>query len=137
MTTKNKKKPNKRSLANLKPGGNLQHGAFRFLRTGEIPCEAKDIAAEAKQFEKLLNQQYRQPGNITLNIVQAVTIRQLVSNFIFSELLITHLWRQVARAGSKELGAVLVLSGWGDWLAASNRMGRLFRQLGRNLRDFR
>ena len=134
--TKRKKKPSAASLANLVPGGNLQHGACLFRRTGKIPAEHSDIAEEARRFEKDLNCEYCRRGNLVLNIIQAATIRQLVSNFVFSELLVTHLWRQVARAGSEGLGRVLASSASGDWIASSNRMVRLFRQLNRNLKDF-
>lgn len=133
---KKKRKSSTASLKNLVPGGNLQHGAFRFLRTGEIPAEHADIAAEAKQFEQDLNREYCRSGNTILNIVQAVPIRQLVSNFVFSELLITHLWQQVSRAGPDGIVAVMASSAFTDWLAAGNRMNRRFRQLRRNLKDF-
>ena len=134
---KKKCKSRARSLANLVPGGNLKYGAFRFLRTGEIPPEHADIAEEARRFEKDLNQYYCQPGNMILNIVQAVSIRQLVSGFVFSELLITHLWQQVNRAGPDGMGAALSLPGWMTWLAETNRIRRGFRELRRNLQDFR
>ena len=137
MPRKRNKKRSAASLKNLKPGANLRHGAFRFLRTGQIPVEHSDIAEEAKLFEKALNQEYCQSGNLILNTIQAVPIQQLVSDFVFSELLITYLWRQVGQAGSENIGAVLASSGWMTWLAASNRIRRLFRQLERNLRDFR
>ena len=133
---KRRKKKSAASLKNLKPGGNLRHGAFKFQRTGVIPPEHSDIAEEAKRFEKDLNFEYCQPGNMVLNIIQALPIRQLVSNFVFSELLITHLWQQVGRAGPDGMGDALVLPGWMTWLSASNRMRRGFRELRRNLRDF-
>ena len=135
---KKKKKRNGRapSLANLKPGGNLRHGAFRFLRTGRIPDEHQDIAEEAKKFEQDLKREYCQPGNMVLNIVQGVPIRQLISDFVFSELLITYLWHEVGRASPDDMGDVLILPGWMTWLSASNRMRRLFRELNRNLKDF-
>lgn len=134
---KRKKKRSAASLKNLVPGGNLRHGAFQFLRTGRIPPGHQDIAEEAERFEKDLKQEYCQPGNMILGIVQGVPIRQLVSNFVFSELLIMYLWRQVSQADSEKLGAVLALPGWMTWMSASNRMRRLFRQLRRNLHDFR
>lgn len=134
---KRRKKKSAASLANLKPGGNLRHGAFKFLRTGEIPPEHQDIAEEAKKFEQDLKREYFQTGNMILNIIQAVPIQQLISNFVFSELLIAHLWQQVSRAGPDGIGAVMASSAWSDWSAASNGMVRLFRQLKRNLRDFR
>ncbi len=136
MEKKKKKKSNKRSLANLVPGGNFRSGAYAFRRTGRIPAEHSDIAEEAGRFEKDLNREYCQPGNFILNRIQAVPIRRLVSENVFAELLITYLWRQVGQAGSEGLGQVLALSAWGDWSASSNRMVRLFRQLNRNLKDF-
>ena len=97
-----------------------------------------DIAAEARRFGDRLHKEYCVPGNFVLNQVQKVPIRQLVTEDVFSELLIRHLWAQVAQAGSDEkLEPVLTSSGWMTWLAASNRIRRLFRQLERNLRDFR
>ncbi len=135
--TKKKRKQNARSLANLVPGGNLRSGAYLYRRTGRIPPGHQDIAEEARRFEKDLNQYYCQPGNMILSIVQAVPIRQLVSGFVFSELLITHLWQQVNRAGPDGMGAALSLPGWMTWLAETNRIRRGFRELQRNLQDFR
>ena len=138
MTKKKKCKSRARSLANLRPGGNLKHGAFLFLRTGKIPPEHADVAAEAQRLGKRLREKYCALGNFVLNTVQSVPIRQLVTEDVFSELLIRHLWAQVAQADSDEkLEQALTLPGWMTWLAASNRIRRLFRQLERNLRDFR
>ena len=138
MTKKKKCKSRARSLANLVPGANLRHGAFRFLRTGKIPAEHADIGEDAKRLGKNLREEYCQPGNFILNRIQTVPIRQVVSDFVFSELLITHLWRQVGQAGDGDkLERVLTSSGWGEWLSASNRIRRRFRELVRNLRDFR
>ena len=126
-----------RSLANLVPGGNLRHGAFRFLRTGEIPPEHTDIGDEAQRFGKGLRKEYCWPENFILNTIQAVPIQQAVRDFVFMELLARYLWRQVSEAGGGDrLQTVLTSPGWGDWLTASNRMRRLFRQLRRNLQDF-
>ncbi len=136
--SKRKKKRSAASLKNLVPGGNLRHGAYAFRRTGRIPAEHADIGEEAQRFGKRLREEYCAPGNFVLNTVQSVPIRQLVTEDVFSELLIRHLWAQVAQAGSDEkLEPVLTSSGWMTWLAASNRIRRLFRQLERNLRDFR
>lgn len=126
-----------RSLANLVPGGNLKHGAFKFLQTGVIPAEHQDIADEARRFGKGLRKEYRRPENFILNTIQAVPIQQAVRDFVFMELLARYLWRQVSEAGGGDrLQTVLTSPGWGDWLTASNRMRRLFRQLRRNLQDF-
>ena len=130
---KKKKKRSAASLKNLVPGGNLRHGAYAFRRTGKIPEEYADIGEEAERFRRNLRKEYTILGNVVLNIVQSVPIRQLVSDSVFYDLLITHLWRQ---ASNENIGAVMASSAWSDWFAASNRIGRLFRQLNRNLKDF-
>lgn len=134
--TKPKRKRSAASLKNLVPGANLRHGAFRFLRTGVIPPEHSDIAEAARCLDEGLHKEYCAPGNFILNEVQKVPIAQLLRDYVFSELLITYLWRQVGQAGSEGLGKVLALSVWDDWDTASNRVLRGFRDLNRNLRDF-
>ncbi len=129
-----KKKPNKKSLANLVPG-NLQHGAYLYRRTGKIPEEHADITEEAERLEKNLKLEYCQSGNMLLNIIQALPIRQLVSDFVFTELLVRHLWAQAAQAGGG-LQRMMASSACSDWIATGNRMNRRFRQLNRNLKDF-
>lgn len=137
MAKKKKRKANKKFLANLVPGANLVHGAFKFLRTGEIPVEHQNIGEDAKSLDKRLQEEYCAAGNFILNTIQAVPIQQAVRDFVFMELLARYLWRQVSEAGGGDrLQTVLTSPGWGDWLTASNRMRRLFRQLRRNLQDF-
>ena len=80
---KRKKKPSAASLKNLVPGGNLRSGAFRFLRTGQIPPEHQDVREEAERLEKDLRQEYFAAGNFILNTIQEIPIRQIISDFVF------------------------------------------------------
>jgi hypothetical protein len=133
---KKKCKSRARSLANLVPGGNFRHGAYAFRRTSKIPGEHADIGEEARHLGNRLREEYCRPENFLLNTIQAVPIRQLVSEFVFAELLVRHLWAQAAQAGGG-LERMMASSACSDWIAAGNRMNRRFRQLRRNLRDFR
>lgn len=137
MTKKKKCKSRARSLANLKPGANLQHGAFRFLRTGEIPPGDKDIADEAKRLRKELMETYCPHGNYVLQFLQPIVINQLVSASTFSEILWRHLWSEAARAsGGDKLQQCLCSSNWSVLLASDKKIGKAFRELERNLTDF-
>ena len=137
MTKKKKCKSRARSLANLKPGANLKHGAFQFLRTGKIPPGDKDIADEAKRLRKQLIETYCQPGNFILAEVQSRVIDRVVTDHTFSELLWRHLWSEAARAsGGDKLQQCLCSSNWSVLLASDKKIGKAFRELERNLTDF-
>lgn len=137
MTTKKKKKPNKKSLANLVPGGNIRSGAYLYRRTGRIPPEHSDLVAEAKRLRKELQETYCRPGDPVLEVLQPRIINQLVSDSTFSEILWRHLWSWAARAGGGDkLQECLTSSGWMALFAADNKVGKAFRHLERNLKDF-
>lgn len=77
-------------------------------------------------------------GNYVLQFLQPIVINQLVSAFTFSEILWRHLWSSAARAKSgDDLQKSLTQSGWTDLSTADNRIIKGFRDLNRNLKDFR
>ena len=133
---KRRKKKSAASLANLVPGGNLKHGAFKFLQTGVIPDEHKDIGDEARRMRKELVQAYCRPGNPVLEVLQPLLINRLVSDCTFSEILWRHLWSEAARARGDKLQKCLTSSAWMILSAADNRIVKAFRELNRNLKDF-